>query len=488
MKYIIGIDQSTQGTKAILFDREGAIIKRADVPHRQIVNDQGWVSHDPEEIYHNVIRVVRMAVEEAGISKEEILAVGISNQRETTVCWDQDGKPLHEAVVWQCNRAWYIAERLQEHAAEIYEKTGLPLSAYFPAAKMAWLMEHAVPKAPQGTKLHLGTVDSWLVYRLTGNKEFRTDYSNASRTQLFDLHKLAWDKELCDLFCVPVDALPQVCDSDSCFGYTDFEGYLEKKIPIMAVLGDSHGALFGQGCHENGMVKATYGTGSSVMMNIGSEFVLSRNGLATSLAWGLGGKVDYVLEGNINYTGAVITWLKEDMGLIGSPKETEGLAMQANPVDTAILVPAFTGLSAPYWKGDARALLSGMSRTTGRAEIVRAALDSIAFQITDVLKAMAQDSECRLKNLRVDGGPTGNAYLMQVQSDLADVTVNVSGQEELSAIGAAYLAGISSGLYQKEKLFSSLKYRQYEPAMANETRAEKYAAWKRAVEMTFARA
>ncbi len=484
MKYIIGIDQSTQGTKAILFDEEGAIVKRADVPHRQIVNEQGWVSHDPEEIYGNVLQSVRQVVEAAGIPKEQIQAVGISNQRETTLCWDQGGKPLAHAVVWQCSRAWHIAERLQEHGGEIYGKTGLPLSAYFPAAKMAWLMEHAVPQAPKGTRLHFGTIDCWLVYRLTEGEAFKTDYSNASRTQLFDLHKLAWDRELCDLFGVPMESLPEVCDSDSCFGYTDFGGYLEEKIPITAVLGDSHGALFGQGCHESGMVKATYGTGSSVMMHIGREFVPSRHGLATSLAWGIGGQVEYVLEGNINYTGAVVTWLKEDMGLITSPRETEDLALRANPADQTILVPAFTGLSAPYWKDEARALLTGMSRTTGRREIVRAALDSIAFQITDVLKAMEQDSGCQLGSLRVDGGPTGNAYLMQVQSDLAEVTVHVSGQEELSAIGAAYLAGIRAGLYQKEKLFAGMQYRQYEPAMPQETREEKYAAWRRAVKMT----
>lgn len=485
MKYIIGIDQSTQGTKAVLFDGDGRIVHRADVPHRQIVNEQGWVSHDPEEIYGNVIRAVKLAVEGAAVPREQLAAVGISNQRETTLLWDEDGRPLNHAVVWQCSRAGKIVERLSDSAACVYEKTGIPLSPYFPAAKMAWLMEQLAPGSRAGAGLHFGTMDSWLLYRLTREHVYRTDYSNASRTQLFNLRTLSWDPELCRLFGIPMEALPQVCDSDSCFGTTDFEGFLDREIPILAMLGDSHAALFGQGCHRSGMVKATYGTGSSVMMNIGDAFVQSKNGLATSLAWGLGGRAAYVLEGNINYTGAVITWLKEDLGLIASPKETEGLARQANPADTCVLVPAFTGLSAPYWKGEAKALLWGMTRTTGRAEIVRAALDSIAFQVADVLWAMEQDSACRLAELRTDGGPAGNGYLMQMQSDLADVRVSAAGQEELSAIGAAYLAGLTAGLYREETLFSRMEYRRYEPQMTKECREAKCAAWKKAVHMTF---
>ncbi|HBA49520.1 MAG TPA: glycerol kinase [Lachnospiraceae bacterium] len=483
MKYIIGIDQSTQGTKALVFDGEGNILYRADVPHRQIINEMGWVSHDPEEIYRNVLRAVKTAVEGAKIPKGQIEAVGISNQRETTVLWDQEGRPLYPAVVWQCNRAEYIAERLKESAELIYERSGIPLSAYFPGAKMAWLMEHAAAGLPGDTRLHFGTVDSWLLYRLTKNRIYKTDLSNASRTQLFNLRTLSWDGELCRLFGVPMEALPEPVPSDSCFGTTDFEGFLEREVPILAMLGDSHGALFGQGCHKKGMVKATYGTGSSVMMNIGEKFVRSRNGLAASLAWGIEGRVDYVLEGNINYTGAVITWLKEDMGIIQSPGEAEKLARQANPADTCILVPAFTGLSAPYWKGDAKAFLCGMSRTTGRAELARAALDSIAFQVTDVLKAMEQDSGCALQELRTDGGPAKNAYLMQMQSDLAKVRVSAAVQEELSAMGAAYLAGLTAGIYRREELFARMEYRRYMPVMEAKSREEKYAAWKKAVDM-----
>ena len=314
MKYILGIDQSTQGTKAVLFDGDGRIVHRADVPHRQHINGLGWVSHDPEEIYRNVIRAVKMAVEGAAVRKEQIAGVGISNQRETTLLWDEEGRPLSHAIVWQCSRAEEIVKRLKGSEGMVYEKSGIPLSAFFPGAKMAWLMKHVVSGLPGDTKLHFGTVDSWLLYKLTKDHIFKTDYSNASRTQLFHLRTLSWDEELCGLFGIPMEALPEVCDSNSCFGTTDFEGFLDKEIPILSMMGDSHAALFGQGCHEHGMVKATYGTGSSVMMNIGETFVQSRNGLASSLAWGMDGKVTYVLEGNINYTGAVITWLKDEIG------------------------------------------------------------------------------------------------------------------------------------------------------------------------------
>lgn len=477
MSYILGIDQSTQGTKAILFDKEGNPVKRADLAHRQIVDERGWVSHDPEEIYRNVLRVVRGVVEKAQIPKEEIMALGISNQRETTLAWNRAGHPLADAVVWQCGRAEGIARKLNDRAQMIYHKTGLPLSPYFSACKMAWLKEHTASDA----EAVFGTMDSWLVYRLTGGQAYGTDYSNASRTQLLNLKTLEWDQELCGIFGIPVNCLPEIKDSNSCFGYTDFDGFLEHKIPILAVLGDSHAALFGQGCHRKGMVKATYGTGSSIMMNIGGEAVRSRAGLAVSLAWGIDGKVDCVLEGNINYTGAVVTWLKEDMGLIASARETASLAGRANPADRCVLVPAFTGLSAPYWKEDARALLWGMSRTTGRAEVVRAALDSIAYQVTDVLHAMERDCGERIHELRVDGGPAGNPYLMQFQSDMAQTEVYAAEKEELSAMGAAYLAGITAGLYDREKVFQKMGYQKYTPAMSSEEREERYGRWKEAI-------
>ena len=478
MKYIIGIDQSTQGTKAVLFDQTGQRIARADKPHRQLINEKGWISHDPEEIYQNVLETVERVIGQAKVPPGDIEAVGISNQRETTVMWDAEGVPCQNAVIWQCARAAQITERMSAETEKIYDRTGLPLSPYFPAAKMAWLLENGSVSAKKG--IHLGTVDSWLVYKLTGGTNFKTDYSNASRTQLFNIHTLQWDEELCRLFGVDRRMLPEVCDSNSCFGETDFDGILERKIPIHAVLGDSHGALFGQGCYDKGMIKATYGTGSSVMMNTGSQCVRSRCGLATSLAWGMDGRVTYVLEGNINYTGAVVSWLKEDVKLIASAQETEELAAQANPEDETVLIPAFSGLSAPYWINDAKAVLTGMSRTTGRAEIVKAALDSIVFQIADVVEAMERECGIKVRTLRTDGGPTKNAWLMQRQSDVCGCTVQTAEREELSATGAAYMAGLAAGLCDRQTLAECISYRTYVP-VEDDGCEKSRARWKKAI-------
>lgn len=480
MQYILGIDQSTQGTKAILTDADGKMIGRADRAHRQIVDAQGWISHDLEEIYANVLAVSEEVICRAGIEKSAVKAVGISNQRETSAIWSRDGKPLNHAVVWQCSRAREITAGMQEYAEMIRQKTGLKLSPYFPAAKMAWLLSHTKAVGDR-QDICLGTMDSWLIYRMTEGACFKTDYSNASRTQLFDIHRLAWDEEICLLFGIPIEYLPKVCDSDSVFGMTDLGGVLERKIPIHAVMGDSHAALFGQGCHRPGMVKATYGTGSSVMMNTGGRCVGSEHGLVTSLAWGIGGTVDYVLEGNINYTGAVITWLKDDVKLMESPSEAERLAKEANPNDETVLVPAFSGLGAPYWKNDAKAMLYGMTRTTGKREFVKAALQSIALQIYDVMKAMEKDSGVECKELRADGGPARNGYLMQLQSDLTDTTVAVAKTEELSALGASYLAGIGSGLYQKEQLFAQKERVYWNPQMDGDQKETILGRWREAV-------
>lgn len=481
--YVLGIDQSTQGTKAILVDKFGKIIGRADRPHEQIVDEKGWVSHNLEEIYHNVILTVQDVVKKTGIDKKEIETVGISNQRETSAIWDRDGHALNYAVVWQCSRSKEIVAKLQQHGEEIRKKTGINLSAFFPAGKFAWLLQNTQTGNASTKDICLGTIDSWLIYRLTGGKSFKTDYSNASRTQLFNIHSLEWDQEICDWFGIPVECLPKVCDSNADFGETDLDGFLTKKIPIRCVLGDSHAALYGQECHKKGMIKTTYGTGSSIMMNIGSEYAASNNGLVTSLAWGIDGKISYVLEGNINYTGAVITWLKDDMKLIEGPGETEEEAFAANEDDATILIPAFSGLSAPYWKDNAKALVYGMTRTTGKNEFVRAGLDSIAFQIQAVLSAMEKDSLVQVQELRVDGGPTRNKYLMQIQSDLCDVTVAISGVEELSALGVAYLAGISKGIFDKEKVFSGIERVYYQPKMDSSKRQSKIKNWNKAIKM-----
>lgn len=482
-KYIIGIDQSTQGTKSLLFDEQGRLLARADLPHEQIVNEKGWVEHNPEEFYANTIQTVKDVVEKAGIDKNAIAGVGISNQRETALAWGRDGKPVYNAIVWQCARGEAICERIAEHGKMIKDKTGLQLSPYFSAAKIAWILENvknARERAENGDICY-GTVDSFLIYRLTGGKVYRTDYSNASRTQLFNIRTLSWDEDICSVFGIPLKNLAEVTDSDGDYGETDFEGFLDHKVPIHGVMGDSHGALFGQGCLEKGMIKATYGTGSSVMMNVGETPVFSEHGVVSSLAWGMGGKVNYVLEGNINYTGAVITWLQKDLKLIESAKETEALARQASPEDKTYLVPAFTGLGAPYWDSKATGVLCGITRTTGKAEIVRAALDCIAYQITDIIRVMGSDAGIDIKELRVDGGPTKNQYLMQFQSDIAKVPVQVPNTEELSGIGAAYAAGIGIGIYQKEELFSRMKRTGFVPAMQKEEAAKKYQGWEEAV-------
>ncbi len=485
-KYIISIDQSTQGTKALLFDGEGHLLRRTDMAHRQIVNEKGWVSHDPEEIYRNTIRVVKDLVEESGIDRSLVQGIGISNQRETTLIWDKEtNEPIADAIVWQCSRAADICERPEIKAAaeKIREKTGLRLSPYFPAAKMTWLLENIESglELAANHRLCFGTIDTWLVYRLTKGHDYKTDYSNASRTQLFNIFTLKWDEEICELFGIQAEDLPEVCDSDSEFGQTDFEGFFEKPIPIHAVLGDSHGALFGQGCLGRGDIKATYGTGSSIMMNIGETPVLSTHGVVTSLAWGMNGKVNYVLEGNINYTGAVISWLKDDVRLIDSPGETESLCREAISDDELYFVPAFTGLGAPHWKSSAKASLTGITRTTGKAEIVRAGVECIAYQITDVVRAMEADAGARVNALRVDGGPTKNGYLMQFQSDILGADVLVPDAEELSGIGAAYAAGIAMGIYTMD-LFKLMKRKTYSKEMDENMREKKYRGWTKTIQ------
>lgn len=485
-RYVLAVDQSTQGTKAILFDSQGNVTCRCDVPHKQYINEKGWVSHNLEEIYQNTLQAVRDVVEKSGIAKEQILCLGISNQRETSAIWNREtGEPLTKAVVWQCSRAKEVCERVkaQGKAEEIRQRTGMHLSPYFPASKYAWLRENTpgADKLMHDGKLCFGTIDTWLLFRLTHGKVFATDYSNASRTQLYNIYRFKWDEDICQWFGIDKKGLPQICDSSYQYGETDFEGFLQKPIPILGVIGDSQGALFGQGCIEKGMVKATYGTGSSVMMNIGEKPVLSEKGLVTSLAWGIDGKVSYVLEGNINYTGAVITWLIQDLKLVESPGETQELAFAANKLDTTYLVPAFSGLGAPYWKPDAKATISGMSRKTGKCEIVKAALESIAYQITDVIEMMKAENGSGVKELCVDGGPTGNRYLMGFQSDILGIPVTLSRCEESSAQGAAYMAGIKAGFYDKRMIFAGEKRSQYLPSMTEEEREEKYFGWKHAV-------
>lgn len=486
-RYVLGIDQSTQGTKALLFDAAGKLVCRTDLPHRQIIDDQGWVEHDLNEIYANTLQVVKNLVEKAGIDKSQLAVLGISNQRETAACWNRrTGEPVYHAIVWQCARGAAICQEIEQngYGPMIKAHTGLQLSPYFSAAKLAWIFRNVpgVREQAQAGEIACGTIDSWLVFRLTEGRNFQTDYSNASRTQLFNIGKLEWDEACLNVFGIPRSCMPQVTDSDGDYGVTDFGGYLDEPIPIRGVLGDSHGALFGQGCLKPGMIKSTYGTGSSIMMNIGERPVYTDLGVVTSLAWSMGGKVSYVLEGNINYTGAVITWLQKDLKLIESAAETEELARAAHPQDKTCLVPAFSGLGAPYWDSQATAVICGMTRTTGRAEIVRAGLDCIAYQIADIIQIMGKASGLPIQELRVDGGPTRNGYLMQMQSDILNIPVRVPDAEELSGIGAAYAAGLAANMYDAS-VFERLRRTSYLPSMDEAVREDRRQCWKAAVDM-----
>jgi len=485
-KYILAIDQSTSGTKALLFDENGDLIARSDLPHEQIISEKGWVEHNPTQIYDNTLAVIKSVIKLADIDKNNIVGVGISNQRETAMVWDKaTGIPVFNAVVWQCARGEAICNEIAKagYSNIISSHTGLHLSPYFSAAKISWILQNVegVKEKADKKELCCGTMDSWLVHKLTNGKSFKTDYSNASRTQLFNISELKWDEEVCKLFGIPMEMLGKVCDSNANFGETDFDGYLDTKIPIHGVLGDSHGALFGQGCLDRGMIKTTYGTGSSIMMNIGKTPVFSEKGVVTSLAWGINGEINYVLEGNINYTGAVIKWLIEDVKLIQSAKESEELAKSANQEDGTYLIPAFTGLGAPYWDSKATATISGMTRTTGKAEIVKAAVECIAYQIKDIVKLMSEESGVTIGELRVDGGPTKNEYLMQFQSDILGIPVQVPNIEELSGIGVAYLAGITLKIYEKDKLFAHINRRKFAPLMKEDIKEKRYKGWKNAV-------
>lgn len=485
-KYIIGIDQSTQGTKALLFDELGNIVLKKVKNHAQLINDKGWVSHDLGEIYNNVLDLINELIHPSNINSKDIVGVGISDQRETSAAWEKGtGRSLAKAIVWQDSRSTDIVDRpeIAGKSEIVKKKTGINLSPYFPASKFAWLLENVpeVKKARDNDSLCLGTIDSWLLYKLTNGKSFKTEPGNASRTQLLNIKDVAWDKELCDIFNVPMKSLPEVVPSNSNFGETNFNGLLDQPIPINCMLGDSMAALYGQGCWEVGNVKATIGTGSSVMMNTGRKQVNSNN-VVTSIGWKMGDDLNYVVEGNINYAGAVISWLKDDVKLIDSAKETEQLALQAIPNDHTYLIPAFSGLGAPYWDSKATASLSGMSRTTGKAEIVRAALDSIAFQIRDILATIDEEADIKTNMLKVDGGVTSNSYLMQFQSNISDTDVYVPNIEEFSAFGVAFCAGRALGLYNNLKLDNIVQYHEFHNQINETKRDELVNGWTEAIE------
>ena len=450
-RYVLGIDQSTQGTKGLLFDENGALICRSDLPHRQYIDQRGWVEHDPEEIYANTVQVVKKLVEKSGIDKNDIKVLGISNQRETALVWDRNtGKPVYNAVVWQCARGAKICERIAEqgHGEMIRSHTGLQLSPYFSAAKIAWVLENVegVRERAEKGELLFGTVETWLIWKLTKGAVHVTDYSNASRTMLFNINTLQWDEEILKELDIPASMLPEAKPSSCIYGKTE-SSFLGGEIPIAGAAGDQQAALFGQICFEPGEAKNTYGTGCFLLMNSGDKPVVSKNNLLATIAWKIGEEVTYALEGSIFVGGAIVQWLRDGLGIIRSSGEVETLAHSVPDAGGVYFVPALTGLAAPYWNQDVRGAISGISRGTTAAHIARAALEGIAFQTMDVVNAMIRDAGIELKELRVDGGAAANNVLMQFQADILNTTVIRPKIIETTALGAAYLAGLAVGYW-----------------------------------------
>lgn len=450
MEYILSLDQGTTSSRAIIFNKQGDIVAIAQKEFTQIYPHPGWVEHNAVEIWSTQVAVAAEVILKAGLSAKDINAIGITNQRETTVVWDKEtGEPICNAIVWQDRRTSEFCDSIkQEWSTQIQEKTGLIIDAYFSATKVRWMLNNipgAREKAEAG-KLAFGTIDSWLVWKLTGGKVHITDATNASRTMLFNIHTLEWDEELLKLFDIPRNMLPEVKASSEIYGKTS-NAIFAAEIPIAGIAGDQQAALFGQMCTEVGMVKNTYGTGCFMLMNIGDKPIVSKNNLVTTIAWKINGKVQYALEGSIFIAGAVVQWLRDELGIISSSAEVETLAAKVPDTGGVYVVPAFAGLGAPHWDQHARGTITGITRGTNSAHIARAALESIAFQTMDVLNAMEADSGQSIRELRVDGGATANNLLMQIQANLLGAKVVRPVVTEVTAIGAAYLAGLATGFW-----------------------------------------
>ena len=488
-KYILALDQGTTSSRAIIFDKSGQIVRTAQKEFTQIYPKAGWVEHDPMEIWGTQSGVAREVLEYAGISPQEIAAIGITNQRETTVVWDKNtGKPVYNAIVWQCRRTASICDGLKAAGHENYirENTGLVVDAYFSGTKVKWILDNvegAREKAEAGDLL-FGTVDSWLIWNLTRGKTHVTDYTNASRTMLYNIKDLKWDDKILEAMNVPASMLPEVKPSSEVYGVTDSQTFGGAQIPIAGIAGDQQAALFGQACYSEGMVKNTYGTGCFMLMNTGEKMVPSKNGLLTTIAWGLDGKVEYALEGSIFMAGASVQWLRDEMKLINDAKDSEYFATQVEDTNGVYMVPAFAGLGAPYWDMYARGTMVGLTRGANRNHIIRATLESIAYQTRDVIDAMQADSGIELTELKVDGGATANDFLMQFQSDILGVDVRRPQVAETTALGAAYLAGLAVKFWSsKEEIAKNWAVDQtFKNEIPKIKRDELYSGWQKAVE------
>lgn len=485
MSLLLAIDQSTSATKAVLFDQRGGVLSQAVREHRQIYPRPNRVEHNAEEIWQNVLAVARDVAARQNLA--EVVGISITNQRETVLVFDREtGRPLHNAIVWQCRRGATLCQKLRErgHDALVRAKTGLKLDTYFSASKLAWLIENEpelAAKLKSGDAV-IGTIDTYLIHRLTDGAVFATDHTNASRTLLFDVRELHWDQELCDLFGVPLKALPEVRESSAPFGQTDVGGSLPRRVPIMGVMGDSQASLFAQRCFSSGATKATFGTGTSVLMNVGSEFTLG-DGAVTALASVWRGQRTYAIEGLINFSAATVAWLKNQLGLIRDDAEVEPLARSVPNNGGVYLVPAFAGLGAPYWSADARAAIIGMTAFTQRGHVVRAGLESIAYQVRDVLDMMRASSGVRLSRVYCDGGPTRNGFLMQFTADATGVSLSVSELAEASAWGAAMNGFLGLGVYSSldELVALPRETREYSPQMPAADVNRYYHGWLAAV-------
>ena len=485
-KYILALDQGTTSSRAILFSPNGEIASSSSFEFEQIFPKSGWVEHNAGEIFSSQLNAVRKAMEKVGATADDILTIGITNQRETTIVWEKDtGKPIYNAIVWQCRRTAEFCDTLVKKGCTefIRQKTGLLIDAYFSASKLKWILDHvngARQRAERG-ELCFGTVDSWLLYNLTGGKVHATDYSNASRTMLFNIHTLTWDEELLKLFDIPLAMMPKVLPSAHRFGFTA-EKLFGKEIPISGIAGDQQAALFGQNCTEPGSVKNTYGTGGFLLMNTGEKPVLSQNGLLTSIAWGIDGKVNYALEGSVFICGAALSWLRDSLGILNTVSESEALALSVQDTDGVCFVPAFVGLGTPYWDPYARGTILGITRGTTKAHVVRAALEAICFQTVDVLDVMQKDSEQTPTALRVDGGASANNLLLQMQADLSNLPILRPTCIETTAKGAALLAGLTEGY--TNTYVKSNTVTQFSPRMTQTERESKLALWHKAIERT----
>ena len=486
-KYLMALDQGTTSSRAVIFDAQGRIVSGHGVEFPQHYPAPAWVEHDPEDIWQSQLTAAREALVKAGLTAGDIAAIGITNQRETTLVWEKkSGKPIYPAIVWQCRRTEALCEQLKKEGdgVKITEKTGLAPDPYFSATKLKWILdtvEGARERAQRG-ELLFGTVDSWLIYRLTGGKVHATDVSNAARTMLFNIHTLSWDNDLLTLFDIPAAMLPQVRPSASHFG-TTAPSLFGAPIQITGVAGDQQAALFGQGCFKTGAVKNTYGTGGFLLMNTGVRPARSQNGLLTTVGWQIGDEITYVLEGSVFICGAAIQWLRDGLSLITSAPETEELAKTVQDSGGVYFVPAFVGLGTPYWESAVRGTICGITRGTTRAHIVRATLDAMAFQTAEVLSAMQRDTGLMIDTLRVDGGAAANNLLLQLQSDYSGVRVMRPTSVESTALGAAGIAGIAAGIWASKEDFAKILHsdREFFPTLEPRERAARLALWQKAV-------